>query len=263
MSPELTWEILSRLAASSHTSDSNAQPPPFYCQRYGVNSSTSTELFFEASPIHDGPAIYSLSQLQKEFVNVLRVYSDGKMSIVDIGKSLGLSDQQVKCVGDSLCNTNSRAEPIIKVKVHVGFDHLVNGYALKNLLLEKIGHIINFHCCSLGSQLDDAYPTLEAMAEVHKTNMISPYASGGISIQYLSSAIDISVDDVTKLLQELFDTKDSWGLDPSAVLVTDQSTAQLVAVATTQILKMEEELLRKQIISSLCGITTPVTVRNS
>ena len=257
MSPELTWEILSRLA--SHTSDSNDQPPPFLCQRDGANSSTSTELFFEASPIHDGPAIYSLSQLQKEFINVLRIYSDGKMSIVDIGKFLGLSDQQVKCVGDSLCNANSRAEPIVNVEVRIGFGHHENGYAVRNYLFERIVQIINFHCCSLDSQ----YPTLEAMAEVHKTHISSPYASGGISMQYLSSVIEISVSDVTKLLHELFVNKDSWGLDSSAVLVTDQSTGQLVAVANKQILNVQEELLKKQIISALCGVTTPVKVRNS
>lgn len=172
---------------------------------------------------------------------MLHTYSDGKMSIADIGIYLGLDEQNVKVVGESLYE-----QQVIKVEC---------GYALKSALVAQLVNIINLRCGgSYSDQSAGVYPTLDAVGGQSQI-------SCGVSIQQLAREMLIAEQDVGKLLLELFDYGEkSSTLDPSIVLLTDGSTGEPSEVANQQVLDLMKDLFEKQVLSALRGVTTPVSV---
>lgn len=187
-----------------------------------------SDRFFSASPIYAGPAVYSIDRIQKEFIHVLCAYSNGKMTVAEVGTFLGLDEQHVKTVGDTLCET----QDVMKVE---------GGYALKRRMLEKLVESINLHC-------SDSYATFEAMS------------AGGGTVQQLSTELSLELQDVLKMLREIFDDKGSFNIDPSIVLVKDESNGEIVEVANQKTLGLKKKHFEQHILSALSGITVPVSV---
>jgi hypothetical protein len=229
LSPELMWEILWHL---SHNETKHS--PPFYCQQSEAsNEAAASEQFFHATT-HEGQAIYSLHQMQQDFIRVLETNSDDKMSTIDIMTSLGLKEQHVvKTVGDLLCD--GRDENIIRVE---------GGFALRGRLLEKLANHIKLHC-------GETYPTLEAIPEDRR---------GGLSIQQLSTDFGLAPQDMSKLLHELFRDDGAFDQNPSVVLVKDEVTGQIVEIVNRQVLDLKKQLLEMQVLSALSDANVPLSV---
>lgn len=242
MSPELIWEILSNLT-NSGTDDSN--PRPFYSQRNSAKS-TQRHSFIYASPIYDGPAIFSFDQIQQEFVHVLQSYSIGKMSVAEIAGCLGLDEDKVLFVGDHLCEK----QDILKVE---------GGYAMKQRIMEELAHAIDLHGSFSDEQSIEVHLTLEAVAEQHRISDKS-FSSGGVSAQQLSDELGLGLDDFTPLLYELFQQRSDRGLEQNPVLVIDDTTGQPSEVANLRTSELKKQYFDSQVLSVLRGITIPTSV---
>lgn len=240
LSPGLTWKILSHLARGT-----SSELPPFYCQRNEGAKEPNSELFFIASPIYDCRAIHSLDHIQKEFMHVLETYSDGKMSVTDIGVYLGMNEHQVKTVGESLCTQ----QVVIEVQ---------GGYALKSLLIKKLVQSLKMHCMCTKQSSDLQHTTLESM--VNNPNTQCSQSAGGVTVQQLSTELGLKTVDVTHLLDKLFDGRSECQLDSNIVVVKDELTGELLEVTNSSLLTFRKTFLEMQVLNALVASTVPVSV---
>lgn len=164
---------------------------------------------------------------------MLQTYSDGKMSYAELSRCLGLDEQNVKIIGNSLCDTQTAM-------------NVEGGYALKSRMLEQIVQFIKLQC-------DGIIPTLELFYEGYKTSHC------GVLMQHISTHVRLELEDVREMIREIFgDSRNSFNLDPSIILLNDESSGQPVEVANQKVLNLKKKQEEQYILSSLLGVTLPV-----
>eukprot|EP00804_Cyclotella_cryptica_P017198 CCRYP_013134-RB/>CCRYP_013134-RB protein AED:0.18 eAED:0.18 QI:2038/1/1/1/0.4/0.16/6/178/911 len=287
MRPELTPQaILSHLAAS----DDPNRLPPYYAQRRD-DATTSTdfeaaewshniesELFFTACPLYDSgigtsspqsfapcsPSVFSLHQIQQEFIHVLRIHSiytyGGRMSTADIGLWLGMDEPRVSFVGDSLCGKrrNEHAEGMNNlVRVHDMITH-GHSYALRSSVMNHLVQTIHRLCN--GTSSDEFYPSLDTMAYQNPNISV-----GAVTSKQLSHEMGLTLEDVTMLLNDLLgDAERNKRADlESFIVLLDEKTGMPTGVTNAFVSDLKSQpYLEQLVLNALYGVTTPVSLES-
>lgn len=253
----LTWEILSHLAAADASNPDWS--PPLYAQRQDTSAinyepeNRRVKLFFMACPLYESQspsssrAVFSLERIKKEFMHVLQMYSNekGKLTPSEIGMWLGMDEVDVRYVGNLLCEKNDAhaGSQVIQLN-HVHGE----SFALKTSFFKQLAQKINIHC----NRPTTLHPSMDDLG--HKKNN-----TGTVTTQQLAQDMGVSVEDITRLLQNLLQDREQFSyIDlQSLEVISNEKTGCIIEVRNRQLWR---EYFERQIMSVLIGSTTPVSV---